>query len=455
MVGGLAGLVLITSTRDLTIGTALVAEVSSMDSLIVVVARMSFIASYVWVLVGGCGPALLAADSPAALVVPDWFAKAPPLPPPRGEVIRVGKVDELLDAVERISAGGTILLDNGHYQLSRPIVLDEKKQITLRGAAGDPAQVTLSGKGWDSRDQRDDILRVAHCDGVTIADLTFANCHSYAIKIEAENAPRNVDIHNCRFRDIGIRAIKGSASQDANVAERGSVRFCHFQNTRIPSADWLFGGDYISAIDMMALHDWTFSDNVFHDIKGHRGGARAAIFIWVRSQQIVVERNLLIDCDRGIALGNPGQSTANRDGEAPFYVSDGIIRNNFIVGGPDCGIELWHVSRIRVHHNSIWRPEQNWGRGIRVGTGTNNTDIANNLVHGGIQLEGGQAELRHNLAGRLDGYFVDAVAGNLALTSRATGAIDQGVVLPEVSEDIRRQRRQAPPDLGAWEFSPD
>jgi len=25
----------------------------------------------------------------------------------------------------------------------------------------------------------------------------------------------------------------------------------------------LFGGDYIAAIDMMALEDWTISDNVF------------------------------------------------------------------------------------------------------------------------------------------------------------------------------------------------
>ena len=75
----------------------------------------------------------------------------------------------------------------------------------------------------------------------------------------------------------------------------------------------------------------------------------------------------------------------------------------------------------------------------------------NNLVHGEIRLDGGEAELRHNLAGRLDGYFVDPASGNLALTSAAKDAIDQGVPLPEVTDDIRHRPRARRPDLGAWE----
>jgi len=76
----------------------------------------------------------------------------------------------------------------------------------------------------------------------------------------------------------------------------------------------------------------------------------------------------------------------------------------------------------------------------------------NNLVHGEIRLDGGEAELRNNLTGRLDGDFVDPVLGNLELTARATGAIDQGVSRPEVTDDIRGRRRTGQPDLGAWEF---
>ncbi|HXP58911.1 MAG TPA: hypothetical protein VN829_00390, partial [Dongiaceae bacterium] len=104
--------------------------------------------------------------------------------------------------------------------------------------------------------------------------------------MEAEHAPRNVQILHCRFRDIGVRAIKGSAGQNPNLrAVKGSVRGCYFENTKVPPADWLFGGDHIAAIDMMALEDWTFSENVFRDIRGRNGGGRAAIFIWVRSRR--------------------------------------------------------------------------------------------------------------------------------------------------------------------------
>jgi hypothetical protein len=369
-----------------------------------------------------------------------------------GEVVRVGSVEALYAAVEEVGDGGTILIADGRYRLAGPIILREKRDVTIRSASSEAERVVLTGRGWDSGDSHDDILRIGHCDGVTISDLTFADCRSYGVKVEAENGPRNVHILRCRFRDIGVRAIKGSAGQDPEVrAVRGSVRHCDFENTKVPPANWLFGGDYISAIDMMALEDWTFSDNVFRNIKGRNGGGRAAIFIWVRSRGVTVERNRMVGCDRGIAFGNPGRSTANVAGEAPAYVADSVIRNNFIAGGPDCGIELWYAEGIKVFHNSIWRPERNWSRGIRVGTGTARTEIVNNLVHGEIRLEGGEAEVHHNLAGRLDGYFVDPASGDLALTADATGAFDAGVPLAEVTEDIRGKRREVPPELGAWE----
>jgi hypothetical protein len=386
---------------------------------------------------------------------PPWFTPAPALPPPPGPVLRVSTAAELLAAVDRVEPGGTILLADGHYPLTRTMVLRDKRGVTLRGASGDPSRVILSGQGWDSHDRNDDLLHIARSDEVTIADLTFADARSYGIKVEAESAPRNIHIYHCHFRDLGVRAIKGSAGQDPAVrAVGGSVRFCYFENTRVPPADWLFGGDYIAAIDMMALENWTFSDNVFRNIRGRNGGARAAVFIWVRSRQIVVERNVFSDCDRGIAFGNPGQSTADVAGEPLAYVTDSVIRNNFIAGGPDCGIELWHSRGILVHHNTIWRPDRNWTRGIRIGAGTARTEIANNLVHGEIRNEGGEARLRHNLAGRLDGYFLDPSVGDLRLTPEANGAIDQGMPLPGIMDDLRRHPRDERPDLGAWEAPP-
>ena len=153
----------------------------------------------------------------AGETIPTWFPKASPLPPPRREVSRVGTVDELLTAVDRVPAGGTILLADGQYKLPRPEVMNGKTNIALRSASGDPARVIIRGKGWDLGDEHDDILRIGHCEGVTIADLSFTGCRSYGVKVEGEHAPKDVHIRNCRFRDIGMRAIKGSAAQDSNV----------------------------------------------------------------------------------------------------------------------------------------------------------------------------------------------------------------------------------------------
>jgi len=384
---------------------------------------------------------------------PAWFAKPPPLPAPSGKILRVANAEEILTAGEQMIVGSTMMVEPGEYTLSRPLVLRQKQDITIRSVSGDPLSVTLKGKGWDLGDARDDIIRVADCRGVLIAGLTFAECRSYGVKVEAEHGPKNVQIYNCRFRNIGVRAIKGSAGQDPNVrASKGSVRFCDFENTRIPPADWLYGGDYVAGIDMMALEDWTFSDNTFRNIKGRNGGGRAAIFIWVRSRRIVVERNLMVNCDRGVSFGNPGQSTANQPGGPFRYVSEGIIQNNLVAGGADCGIELWHVEGIKVRHNSVWRAELNWGRGIRLGTGVVQAEVANNLVHGGIQVEGGEANIHHNLARRMESYFVDPSVGDLSLTAAATAAIDQGFILNDASYDVRGLPRNEKPDLGAWEF---
>jgi hypothetical protein len=186
------------------------------------------------------GISLLTAANP----FPEWFPVAPPLPPPTGEVLHVQTPTELLEAIDRVETGGTIQLAEGAYHLPRTMVLRDKRDVVMRGVPGEPHRVELIGRGWDSMGRGDDLLHISGCDGVTIADLTFRDCHSYGIKVEAETAPKNIHIRNCHFRDIGTRAIKGSANEDPGQrAMGGSIRSCLFENTRVPGPDWLFGGD--------------------------------------------------------------------------------------------------------------------------------------------------------------------------------------------------------------------
>lgn len=78
--------------------------------------------------------------------------------------------------------------------------------------------------------------------------------------------------------------------------------------------------------------------------------------------------------------------------------------------------------------------------------------MKNNLVHGKIQVEGGEAAIGHNLDGRLEGYFIDPRSGNLQLATEAVGAMKAGELLPAVNADIRGFHRKGTPDLGAWEL---
>jgi hypothetical protein len=371
----------------------------------------------------------------------------PSLPlPADGRRVQVATAEELVAAIENAKDGDVILLADGTYLVGKFLALDKVKNVALRGASSDPTKVILRGRGFDNVSRGDDILRIASCENITVACLTFADCHAYGLKVEAEHSPKNIHIYHCHFLNIGTRGLKGSTAQ-RTVATGGSVRYCHFENNKIPPGDWQFGGNYISAIDMMSLEDWTISDNTFVNIKGNSGGGRAAIFIWVRSRRIVVERNRILHCDRGIAFGNPSGSSNYMEGMLHIY--DSICRNNFIVAGPDAGIELAWVDGAKIYHNTVWRADPK-GRGIRCIEKLSQIDMANNLVRGALLLAGGENS-RNNLASPFDGYFIDPAAGDLRLTAAAADAIDKALPLAEVTTDIDGRPRGTLPDIGASE----
>lgn len=368
--------------------------------------------------------------------------------PTEGRRVPVSTAEELAFAVANAKNGDVILLADGVYCVGRFLSLDNVKNVTVSSASSDPAKVVLRGRGFDVVSRGDDILRIARCENVTVAQLTFADCHAYGLKVEAEHSPKNIHVYHCRFLNIGTRGLKGSTAQ-RTVAAGGSIRYCHFENNKVPPGDWQFGGNYISAIDMMSLEDWTISDNTFVNIKGHSGGGRAAIFVWVRSRRLVVERNHILNCDRGISLGNPSGSSNYMQGL--LHVYDSICRNNFIVAGRDAGIELAWVDGVKVYNNTVWRLDLR-GRGIRSIEKIQQVDIANNLVRGALLLTGSETA-RNNIVGPMDGWFVDPAAGNLRLSAAVPEVIDQGLVLPEIVDDIDARARGSNPDIGASEYT--
>ena len=366
-----------------------------------------------------------------------------------GEVIHVRSSQELQRAVTKADSGDVILLENGVYRLESSLWIENKKHLTLQGASEDAEKVILMGGGWEGGNPKD-VIVIRGSEDIAIAHLTITEARSYGIKIEGVKDLKNpCDIHisHCRFIDIGTRAVKGTATQDRKHMERGSVRHCYFENTRVPDSSWLFDGDYISAIDMMYLNHWTFADNVFKNIKGANGGGRGAIFVWNQSRNVVVERNLFTGCDRSIAFGNPSEPTNYVPGTYHNY--DGIIRNNAILAGAGKGIELVWLDNVKVYHNTVYCPNPQ-GRAIHYFQRIHRLHLANNLVRGRIEGEGDVIS-ESNVVGTLDGYFINPLMGDFHLTADATMALGKGIALPLVQDDIDGGERGESPDVGADE----
>jgi hypothetical protein len=161
-----------------------------------------------------------------------------------------------------------------------------------------------------------------------------------------------------------------------------------------------------------------------------------------------VERNIFVGCDRSIAFGNPSEPTNYEPGTLHNY--DGIIRNNFITGGfaGGKGIEIVWADNIKVYNNTIWSSDTNY-LAIHYFQKINRLLLSNNLVRGKISGEGNEVISEANLAGDLDGYFIDPEKGDLHLTKHAKEALGKGLQLPVLKDDIDRQKRGNYPDIGA------
>src|SRR5262245_53752456 len=107
--------------------------------------------------------------------------------PGAGRRVEVRTAAALIAAVEGAQDGDVILVATGDYRVGRPVKFDRVKNVTLRGLENDPAKVTLRGQGFANVVRGDDILRIGGCDGVTVAYLTFCDCHAYGLKVEAEH----------------------------------------------------------------------------------------------------------------------------------------------------------------------------------------------------------------------------------------------------------------------------
>jgi len=392
-----------------------------------------------------------AAAEPAGVPALPWFSKAPPLPKPAGQVVRVASVEELFKVAGEIKPGGTILVADGHYLVPRTLDL-HTDNITLRGASGDRQKVVLDG----ARSQHGELVAVTGCSGVTIADLCIQNIKYNGFKINSDRKAHRVTIYNCIVHNIWQRGVKGPGvpekDQDQLSPRDCRIQFCLFHNDRpkqfaddpTDTAN-SFGGNYVGGIDAMQCRAWTISDNVFVGIRGRTGEARGAVFLWMDSRDCIVERNIIIHCDTGICLGNSHRA------RFPIHCTNCIVRNNFITGAPENGILADYTRDCKILHNTIHDPASRLQRLIRLVHANEGLVVANNLLSGPpmrIETES-RFQSRGNVENDLSKFFANAAEGNLHLKEKVPGVTGAAPRLPEAPEDIDRRRRSDPTDVGA------
>lgn len=382
-----------------------------------------------------------------------WFPQAPPLAAPQGAAIRVANVEELLAATQRATPGETILLADGRYALPRHVEI-KSDRVTLRGASGRRESVVLDG----GPQRLGELVWINRSSGVTIADLTVQNARWNGLKINSDQGATRVTIYNCVIHDIWQRGIKGPAvPKERREQGRPSdcrIQYCLFYNDRPKEfaddpADRPdnFNGNYIGGIDAMYAKGWTISDNLFVGIQGRTREGRGAIFLWHDAQDCLIERNVIVDCDSGICLGN-----SYRGPETTVHCTRCTVRNNFVVRCPENGIMADYTRDCRILHNTVHEPRSRLGRLVRLVHDNDGMQVAGNLLSGAaIRLESTSAmKIENNLVLDVAPLLRDAACGDLHLR---TALPAEGIVprLAEAPEDFDRRRRGTPTAVGAAE----
>ena len=387
-----------------------------------------------------------------------WFvnffglsAQAAPCPrcgwsPPETRVtIPVRPNQDLYKILSQARPGTTVLLEDGVYRLGGALQV-VAPDIVLRGRSGDRSRVILTGQSMT--ENRVLVGISVEAPRFTLADLTVARVGHHGIQIRGELETPKTTLHNIRVIDTGQQLVKISTLNNGHRADHGLVACSRFEySDHAPS-------DYTNGVDIHAGTGWVVRDNVFLNVRGPESGnwkAGPTILIWNDSRDSIVERNFVVNCYRGIALG-----LSPRDASAPDH-GGGTIRNNVI-----CNLNPWGDEPIEVNscpgvvieHNTVFLdPHLPWAISIRFPSSS--ALVRNNLSNRPIvKRDGAQATLEGNILNAQADWFVDPSRSNLRLTRANIPPVDAGVPVNDLEQDLdlhpRTQGRA--PDAGAFEF---
>ena len=273
-------------------------------------------------------------------------AVAPALPAPTGKVVRVSTPLQLEYAMRKLTSDTTVILEKGVYKLNTFVGIKVGvKNIALRGATGNPADVQIVGKGMTNLPGSvQSCIEVAGTENMTIADLTIRDVHSHLITLT--RAGTGLHVYNCHLLNSGAQFIKGNRYNGVGVSN-AVVEYCTFEYTTHAKSD------YTNGIDVHGGTNWVIRHNQFKNIRGPAGTvAGAAILMWNNSKYTIVDGNTFINCTRGIDLGLGERSV--REGIHDHV--GGIICNNVFYRANMGGLPAISVADCpnpQIYHNTV------------------------------------------------------------------------------------------------------
>lgn len=351
---------------------------------------------------------------------------------PDDPTITVNNQADLIEQAYNAAPGTIIQIAPGIYNMSSYLHIIHDG-ITLRGQPGWRERVILDFGGMIGGE----FGILVDADDVTIADLTIRNAADHGVSIQGRDRPT---LYNLHILDINDQLVKVNPAGDGS--DDGLLACSRLEYTTTAPDNYTNG---ISAHD---AHGWVVRDNEWVRILTNDGTAVPAVLFWNNSSDTIVERNLFLDCGRGVAFGLNNGHTG------------GIVRNNMFLFRQrhDVAIEMADATGWLVAHNTAVLlnplPGLTWGMEARFNS--TQGSFVNNLTNMAIwtDRDGAQATSSGNVTNAQTSWFVDALNGDLHLAAGATAVIDQASPILQVTDDFDGQTRPigSAPDIGADEY---
>jgi nitrous oxidase accessory protein NosD len=264
---------------------------------------------------------------------------------PNPHFIGIDAFDTIQKGINAVTAGGTVKVAAGTYNITAKINVN--KAVTIRGPQAGvdprPAQSTSRTPGSANEAIIDGGGSLAILVDILADDVTLDGLEARNGSGDLVNAPAS-PIH---YRPAIRNMIIHNSSGDEGIQIRNV-------NNAVIEKNYVYStvGDGINICDSSDAGTSVIQDNEIHDSRSEFGG----IYVY-GNNQMRIQRNLIVHSDAGIAIGRNGSSASPNT----------IVDSNVIDGATGTG--GWGGHGIRVYNSNNTQVTNNTIKNITASTG--------------------------------------------------------------------------------------